>query len=85
MNATDNCEMHVGISATAEAGTVDSPGTDATGNPEVIRLADANGDSGIGSTHRGDITVDPDHDESTTKDTATTGRFAVTEQSTGRQ
>ena len=49
---------YVGISATAEAGTVDSPGTDTTRKPEVIRLADVIGDSGIGNIHKGNITVD---------------------------
>ena len=63
-NATENCKTHVGIEVTANADDVDNPGMDATEKPKGTKLPDAIGDSGTGNTHKRNIVVDPDNDES---------------------
>ena len=52
-NATEICEMHVGIGMTVNADGVNNPGTGTTEKPIVTKLTDVTGDSGTRTLTRG--------------------------------
>ena len=67
-NATEICEIHMGIGMIVNAYGINNPGTSATEKPKVTKLTDGTGDSGTRNTHKRNIIVNPVNDESKTTD-----------------